>query len=88
MQLVTISSKRQITIPKRMLSSIGMRPKDKLLIDDVGDILVIKGISKSVVDQTAGSLTKYIPASKRNKSFAKIMRETKKAAAKKLAKNL
>jgi len=88
MQLVKISSKGQITIPKRVLLSLGLGPRDKLLIENIGDALLIKGVSSSIVEETFGSLARYVPSSKRNKSFVEIMQGIKKTTAKKLAKNL
>ena len=50
--------------------------------------LLVSPLKKSIVEEVAGSLSQYIPSAKRNVPFTKIMEETKKAAAKKLARTL
>jgi len=88
MKITTISSKNQITIPKEMLLLLGLKHKDKLLIDRKGEELVLKPIKSSLVKQTAGSLDQFVSYPKLKKSFKEIMRITKKKTAKKLLSNL
>lgn len=88
MNIVTLSSKRQITLPNHLLLSIGVKPQSKMLIRIEKDTLVIKPLGMSVVKEVAGSLSKYVPAVKRGVPFAKIMKETQKKAAEELVKHV
>ena len=88
MNIVTISSQRQITIPSRLLLSIGAKPRGKMVIRAEKGELSIKPLKTSIVQQVAGSLSKYIPPSKRGVPFAKIREETQKIVAAELAKKL
>ena len=81
MRISSISSKGQITIPRNLQLLIGLRPNSKVMIYHDKDILMVKPMKTSVVDQTAGSLGTYIPSSKRGKDFNVIEREMKKKAA-------
>lgn len=85
MRIVTISSKRQITLPAAMLSQLGIGPNTKVLIEEKEHNITLKPIKTSIVDQVAGSLSKFVPPSKRGRPFSEIMEETKRIVAKKLA---
>lgn len=85
MKIVTLSSKRQITIPKHILGDRILRPGDRLIIQKEQNGLLIKPLGTSVVRETAGSLAKYVPSAKRGVSLSEISRETKKKTSKKLA---
>lgn len=85
MNVVTISSKNQITLPAVVLRQLGIGPKKKLFVNQVADSVVLRPIKKSVVEETAGSLNKFIDPKLLNSSWRKIMEETKFATAKKLA---
>jgi len=67
MQLVTISSQRQITIPVDMLGQLGVDKKDKLFLTIEEEKLVAKPQKGSVVDRLAGSLNHLV-----SKSMLKI----------------
>lgn len=86
MKIATISSKGQITLPRSLLRDLNIVPKSKVLIKRSNGFLVIQPIKKSIVEQTAGSLAKYIPPDKRGVSFAKIREITQKLAAEELVK--
>lgn len=88
MKIVTLSSKNQITIPKEAISQFGPLATRRLLMEFKGNQLVLKPLAVSIVKETAGSLRSYIAKKKRGKSFKSIMEETKRKAAKDLAKNL
>ena len=88
MKIVTLSSKNQITIPKEALEELQLIPQRKLLIRYQKDKIVLEPIRKSIVEETAGSLKKYIPKNKLGKSWATIKEETKRKTAKKLALSL
>ncbi len=88
MKLVTLSSKNQITIPKEMLIKLGSLKGRRLLMELKNNELTLKPLSKSIVEETAGSLSSYVPLNKRGQSFKTIMRETKRKVAEHLAKNL
>lgn len=85
MRVVTISSKRQITLPSEMLFQLGIGPNAKLLIEEEKDSITLKPIKKSMVDELAGSLNKYVHPSKIGVSFETIMEEARKKVAKDLA---
>lgn len=85
MRIVTLSSKHQITIPTALLEQLQVYPRSKLLITAEKDTIVVKPLKKSVVDELAGSLTKYVHPSKLGVPFDVIMDETRKIVAKKLA---
>lgn len=84
MRIVTLSSKHQITIPKALLEQLQVAPRSKLLIRAEKDAIMVKPLRKSIVDELAGSLTKYVHPSKLGVPFNVIMEETKKIVAKKL----
>ena len=64
MQLVTISSQRQITIPADILSQLGVDKKDKLFLTVENKKLVAHPKKGSVVDRLAGYLNPLVPKSK------------------------
>lgn len=86
MKIVTISSKGQITIPKEYLSALGLKAKSKAFIEKDSEKVTLKPIKGSVVEETAGSLTRYVHPSKLGKSIKEIDKETKRLYAKHLAK--
>lgn len=85
MNIVTLSSKNQITLPIELLTSLGITPKEKLLVDIKDNLLFLKPLKTSIVDESAGSLTKYITANKLSVPFSSVYKETKKITAKKLS---
>lgn len=78
MKIAKISSKGQITLPHSILADINVAPYDKVIVEQQSNSIVLKPLKKSVVDELAGSLNKYIHPSKFGKSFDEIMEETKK----------
>ena len=85
MKIVTLSSKRQITIPKHILGDRILRPGDRLMIQKEQHGLSLKLLGTSVVRETAGSLGRYISSAEREVSLPAILRETKKKTSKRLA---
>ena len=85
MKIVTISSKRQVTIPKSFLEVLGLESYGKAILEKEKDKVVIKAMKKSVVDQVGGSLRKYVPKSKLGIPFSKVRQKTQKEVAKYLA---
>lgn len=86
MKIATVSSKGQITLPRSLLRDVNITLKSKVLIKRSNGFIVIQPIKKSVVEETAGSLAKYIPKEKRGVPFAKIREITQKLAAEELVK--
>lgn len=86
MKITNISSKGQITLPRSVLVDIKLMPYDKVFVEKQKNSIVLKPLKKSVADEVAGSLNKYIHPSKLGKSFDKIMDETKEKVAKHLVK--
>lgn len=85
MRIITISSKKQITLPSEILVSLGLRPKDKLLLEKDGDNISLKPLPESIAGELAGCLTKYVDPSKLGVSFEIIRKETQKKVAKYIA---
>lgn len=67
MHIATISSQRQITIPKALLDQLSLSAKDKVKIEVDNDQLMIKK-TVSLMD-LSGCLRKYIHPSKLGVSF-------------------
>lgn len=88
MRVVTLSSKNQVTIPKEMLMHLELLPRKKLLIEHKEKEIVLRPLTSSIVEETAGSLANFVPKNKKRKSFQSILKETKKITARQLAKNL
>lgn len=88
MKIVKISSKRQITIPNELLLGLNLQPMEKLIIQAENETLIMKPLKTSIVEQTAGSLTRFVSHSKLGVPLSKILKETKKKTSAKLAKNL
>ncbi len=88
MKIVTLSSKNQVTIPKEALTYFGLTPNRKLLIEYKKRELILKPLTSSIVEETAGSLTNLVSKNKKNNSFKVILKETKRKTAKKLVKSL
>ena len=57
---VRLSLKGQFCIPKRMREALGMRPGTRVEIRRVPDGLAIRIRRRSIVEETAGSLRRYI----------------------------
>jgi len=85
MQLVTISSQRQITIPVDMLGQLGVDKKDKLFLTIEEKKLVAKPQKGNVVDRLAGSLNHLVSKSKLRVSTSKAIRLAKDIAVKEIA---
>jgi AbrB family looped-hinge helix DNA binding protein len=86
MLISTLSSKNQITIPKDILLSFGIKSKDQLLIEKDEEKIILRPIKSSIIDGLAGSLTKKISKKKLKKDFKEIERQTRKKTAYKLVK--
>ncbi|MEK7526670.1 MAG: AbrB/MazE/SpoVT family DNA-binding domain-containing protein [Patescibacteria group bacterium] len=82
MKVVTISSKRQITLPKSFMEVLGLEPNDQAIIRHENRKIIFEPMEKSIVEQTAGSLYGYIHPSKRGASIETIMKVANKAKAK------
>jgi bifunctional DNA-binding transcriptional regulator/antitoxin component of YhaV-PrlF toxin-antitoxin module len=85
MKMTLLSSKGQITIPKEMQLMLNIGHRSKLALYPQNNILIIKPLRSSIVEQTAGSLKNHIPQGKRGIPFSQVLAETKQIAAKKLA---
>lgn len=87
MTLVKLSSKNQITIPADALLQLAVYPQSQLYVDWEEDRIILQPVKKSVVEEVAGSLNKYIDPAKLGKSWSEILWETKKVTARELVKN-
>lgn len=85
MYTVTLSSQRQITVPKGLLDMIGFGKGGKLFLYVKNDNIVAIPIRDSIVKSLAGSLEKLIPDDKKAASLNTIDRLTRKAVAAKIA---
>lgn len=86
MPIVTISSKRQITLPKKLLDETGIKPKSKVIISKGKNSLYLQPAKTSIVDELGGSLRKYIHPSKLGKSVREIKKEVDEILTEQLAK--
>ncbi|KKS80374.1 MAG: Transcriptional regulator, AbrB family [Candidatus Beckwithbacteria bacterium GW2011_GWA2_43_10] len=85
MQLVTISSQRQITLPVDMLNQLGVDKKDKLFLTVEGERMIAKPQKGSVVDRLAGSLNRLVSKSRRKIPTHKAIEIARDIAAKEIA---
>jgi AbrB family looped-hinge helix DNA binding protein len=85
MKIATISSKGQITIPKNIQASLQVTHGSKVVLYADRNILMIKPLKNSIVEQTAGSLQQYIPKNKRAIPFSQVKEVTQSIVAKQLA---
>lgn len=85
MNIVTLSSKNQITLPIELLASLGITPKGKLLVDTKDNLLVLKPLKTSLIDEVAGSLTNHISSGKLGIPLSVVLNKTKKITARKLS---
>jgi len=81
--LATITSKRQLTLPKEVFDLLELDRARKVFITTEENSLIVKPI-KAEVEKLAGSLS-YLSQGKKRLSFSKIREETKKRVAKKIA---
>ena len=86
MKMVTVSSKRQVTIPKRLLDALNLEPGNKLVLKVQKNSLIAQSLGSSVVEQTAGSLTAFVGRSRLGVPFSQALEKTKELVAKDLAK--
>jgi len=68
MHIATISSQRQITLPKAYLTELTLSIKDKVKISINDQKLILEPVLSSTAD-LAGSLLAYIPKSKIGTSY-------------------
>lgn len=85
MQIALLSSKGQITIPKKVQKELQISHRSKLAIYSQKDLIIIKPLKSSIAEQTAGSLSRFIPKDKRGISFEQVLEETKKIVSSELA---
>ncbi len=50
--MVTISSKGQIVIPKKILKALGLKEQDKLLIFNKGDNILLKKVKPEMFEKS------------------------------------
>ena len=85
MQLVTISSQRQITIPVGMLEELGLEGKDKLFLTIEEKKLIARPRKGSMVARLAGSLNHLVPKSKLKVPTEKAIEKAMEIMAKEIA---
>ncbi|MGB8217805.1 MAG: AbrB/MazE/SpoVT family DNA-binding domain-containing protein [Candidatus Methanoperedens sp.] len=49
--MVTISSKGQIVIPKKILKALGLKEQDKLLVFNKGDNILLKRVKPEIFEK-------------------------------------
>lgn len=86
MKIATISSKGQITIPKNIQRLLKITHGSKVMVYPKKNILMIKPLRNSLVEQTAGSLKRYADPKKLGIPFLKVREKTQKIVASELAK--
>lgn len=85
-KIATISSKGQITIPRNFQLTMNVTYGQRVMIYPDKDTLIIKPLKGSIVQQTAGSLKRYVDQSKLGVPFPQVRKETQKIVARHLAK--
>lgn len=85
MKITLLSSKGQITIPKEIQLMLGINHRSKLALYPQDNVLIVKPLRSSIVEQTAGSLKNHIPKGKVDIPFSRVLEETKQIVAKELA---
>lgn len=85
MHIATVSSKRQITIPKKILDRYNVKPGDRVVIIAGRKGPRLEPKTTSIVEETAGSLYKYTPKDKLGIPFKQAREETLKMVAAELA---
>ncbi len=75
LQTVTITSKRQISIPVKIFNKLGLVKGDKLIINLQQDKIVMQK-AQSLLDEIAGTVK--LPAKYKNKSLDEIIKLAKK----------
>lgn len=88
MKIVTISSKNQITLPKKDLDDLNIKPSSKLIVERKGKKLVLELMEKSITEQTAGALRPYTDPKLLGIPFKKVREETQKIVARELAEKI
>ncbi len=86
MHVATISSKLQVTIPRRMLTQLGLIEKNQLMLAVKGNQLIARPVQRSIIDMISGSVN--VAPSKRGTSVEEIMAVTRKKVARQLARNV
>lgn len=81
MNLATLSSKYQITLPKKLLDGYHLLPKNKVLIEKRRGGIFLRPLSRSITDTMAGSLYALIAKNKRGAPLPSIMKKTQKRVA-------
>lgn len=85
MKLLTVSSKRQITLSKSDLDELVIQPGDKVLLQKQANGFYLSPAADSVVEEVGGVLRPYIARDKLNSTNDRMMDSTRKIVAKKLA---
>lgn len=74
--VVKISDKYQVVIPKRVRKKLKIKPQDKALVYSVGEKkVVVDIIGEDIVERTRGLLKKYDTD---GKTFKRMLRDKKK----------
>lgn len=84
MTLTKISSKNQITLPVAMMESVGLSKGGEIYLSDDDNIITMKPCKKSVIDEIAGSLTKFVNPKLLELSYEKIKKRADKSMIKHL----
>ena len=85
-KIALLSSKGQITIPKKLQKALNISPRSKLALYPQKGVLLVRPLKTSITEQTAGSLANYISPKKIGIPFEAVLEETKKLASIDLAK--
>lgn len=75
----TLSSKNQVTIPKKLLDLYGLKSGDKIRFSKQRNKIVIEPLENTKVSELAGSLTSYVKPDLLGKSWGYVMDKAHKA---------
>lgn len=74
MAIVVLTSKGQMTIPKRVREALGLQPTDKMIISLEGWQIILKPLKGNILD-VAGSVS--IPKKEKPINFHKVRKKVK-----------
>lgn len=85
MKVATISTQRQITLPKVILEMLSLAPRDSVVLELKDDGVMVKPVPESVTRMIAGSVGHKISKEKKKIPIDDAIKMAKKTAARKIA---
>lgn len=73
MHIATISSQRQITLPKALLDAMSLSSKDRVIVSQTSKGILLQPVNTDIA-ALAGSLKQYVQPSKLGVPFEEVRR--------------